>query len=106
MTTTSKEAGTSGQCAALVQSAGDFAVESLTAFEMTHRGFREENTTLRRLNEKLNEKMEEGAKRVAHGLHDEAGQILAALMMTLDAAIRKLPSDALDDFREVRQLAT
>jgi len=45
----------------------EFFLECLSPFEMAHRGVREANSTLRRLNEML----EEVAKRIAHSLHDE-----------------------------------
>ena len=91
-------------CAQTVKRAEAFAVESLSTFEMTHRGFRESNITLRRLNEKLSEKLEEGAKQVAHVLHNEAGQLLAAVMMALDRAARELPSPAAERMGEIRAL--
>lgn len=40
----------------LARSAGAFLAESLSPFEMTHRGFRNANQTLRELNEELGEK--------------------------------------------------
>ena len=45
----------------------EFCLECLSPFEMAYRGVREANSTLRRLNEML----EEVAKRIAHSLHDE-----------------------------------
>ncbi len=91
-------------CADIVRAVQDFAVENLSVFEMTHRGFRESNTTLRRLNEKLNEKMEEGAKQVAHVLHDEAGQLLAVVNMALHQALHEFPPDVQARFSQVREL--
>jgi len=55
-------------CVNAVSDAGRFVAESLSPFEMTHRGFREGVAALRRLNEML----EEEVKRIAHALHDEA----------------------------------
>ncbi len=97
-----KQAHATNECAGVVEMAKNFAVESLSTFEMTHRGFRDRNYLLSRLNEKLNEKMEEGAKQVAHVLHDEAGQLLAAVLMALDQATAKVPVKNRQDFREVR----
>ena len=54
----------------------DFFVEVLSAFEMTHRGFRDANTVLRRLNDVL----EGQAKRIAYTLHDEASQSQSAII--------------------------
>src|SRR5262249_41391583 len=55
--------------------AGLFLSEMLSSYEMVHRGFRETVLTLRRINEML----EEEARRIAHGVHDDAGQLLAAV---------------------------
>jgi len=60
-----------------------FFVESLSPFEMTHRSFREANAALRG----LNEKMEEEVRRIAHRLHDDAGQMLSAVSLALDEAV-------------------
>ena len=78
----------------------DFFVESLSPFEMTHRAFRESNTALRRMNEAL----EEEAKRIAHALHDEAGQLLASVYIALDEAARDLGSPHRERLNEVRAL--
>lgn len=59
--------------------AGNFLVESLSAFEMTHRSYVDANVALRRLNEVL----EEEIKRIAYALHDNAGQLLASVHLTL-----------------------
>src|SRR5437867_2722557 len=73
---------------ALVLRAGaSFFVESLSPFEMTHRGFRETNTALRRLNQTL----EDESKRIAHALHDEAGQLLASVHLALEEVAGNLP---------------
>lgn len=68
------------QNATLLRSAGEFLAEALSPFQMAHLGFREANTTLRLLNEKL----EQEARRIAHALHDEAGQLLAAVHISVD----------------------
>jgi signal transduction histidine kinase len=56
-----------------------FFMESRSPFEMTHRGYREANAALRRLNERLDEE----AQRIAHALHDEAAQLLATVHVAL-----------------------
>ncbi len=68
-------------------SAGLFLLESLSPFEMTHRGFRESNILLHRLNQTL----EEEYKRIAHALHDESGQLLASVYLALDETARNVP---------------
>jgi signal transduction histidine kinase len=65
-------------------------VESVTPFEMTHRGFREAYAALvteRKETElalrQQNERLEQEATRIAHALHDEAGQMLASVYLAL-----------------------
>lgn len=83
-----------------VKAAGSFLLESLGPFEMTHRGYRETNAALLRLNDRL----EEEAKRIAHALHDEAGQFLACVHIAVDEIGRDLPSPARERLLEVRKL--
>lgn len=70
----------------LLRRAGDFLIESLSAFELRYRSVDEANAALRRLNELL----EREAKRIAHALHDQAGTILASAGIELDLAVRGL----------------
>jgi signal transduction histidine kinase len=63
----------------LLKAGADFLAESLSPYEMAHRGFREGVMALRRLNETL----EEEIKRIAHAVHDEAGQLLVAVYLAL-----------------------
>jgi signal transduction histidine kinase len=79
--------------------AGVFLAESLSPFEMTHRGFREAVTALRHLNQAL----EESARRIAHALHDEAGQLLVSAHLALQALARDLPPAARARLAEVRR---
>ena len=62
-----------------------FLLESLSPFEMAHRGAGEANAALRLLNARL----EEEARRIAHALHDEAGQLLAKVYL----AVAEIGSD-------------
>src|SRR2546425_12753391 len=39
----------------------------------------------------LNERLEEEAKRIAHALHDEAGQLLSSVHLALDGVAHDLP---------------
>lgn len=70
-----------------IKAAESVLMEGLSPFEMTHRGYRDANLALRRLNEKL----EEETKRIAHELHDEAGQLLACVHIALADVARELP---------------
>jgi signal transduction histidine kinase len=75
-----------------------FFVEALSPFEMAHRGFREANSVLRRLNEML----EAQAKRIASTLHDETAQLLASAHLGLADLARKLPAERGSDVQHVR----
>ncbi|HSB77585.1 MAG TPA: PAS domain-containing sensor histidine kinase, partial [Candidatus Methylomirabilis sp.] len=52
----------------------------------------------------LNETLEDEAKRIAHALHDEAGQILTPVHLELETIARELPPDAQERVRGVRGL--
>jgi two-component system sensor histidine kinase UhpB len=75
------------ETALLLQAGASFFAESLSPFEMTHRGFRDTNIALRHLNQTL----EQEIKRIAHALHDEAGQLLASVYLALDEVAGNLP---------------
>ncbi|MGH9749914.1 MAG: ATP-binding protein [Candidatus Polarisedimenticolia bacterium] len=79
--------------------AGVFLAESLSPFEMTHRGFREAVAALRHLNQAL----EESARRIAHALHDEAGQLLVSAHLALQMLSGELPPAARGRLAEVRR---
>ena len=57
-----------------------FLLESLSPFEMAHRGALETNAALRQ----IDELREEEVRRIAHELHDEAGQVLAAVHLAVE----------------------
>jgi signal transduction histidine kinase len=67
--------------------AAEFLAESLSSYEMTHRGYREAVAASRHLNETL----EGEVKRIAHALHDEAGQLLVSVHLALAELERELP---------------
>ena len=77
-----------------------FFIEALAPFEMSRQLVDEANATLRRLNETL----EDGARRIALSLHDEAGGIIAAARIQLDLAIQDSPNADAQRFEEVRKL--
>ncbi len=81
-----------------VGEASRFLAETLSPFEMTHRGYQEAVTALRRLNEVL----EEEARRIAHALHDEAGQLLVSVHLALQEASGGLPARARERLMKVR----
>jgi signal transduction histidine kinase len=59
--------------------AQEFFAESLSPYEITHRGFRDATSALHRLNETL----EQEIQRIAHAVHDEAGQLLFAARLAM-----------------------
>ena len=75
-------------------------VESLTPFEMTHRAFKDSNTALRRLNDRL----EEESTRIAHALHAEASQLLFSTHLALDSVTNELPEDQRHHLLKFREL--
>jgi signal transduction histidine kinase len=71
----------------LLRTSGDFLAESLSPYEMAHRGFQDAVKALRQLNETL----EGEIKRIAYAVHDEAGQLLVAVHLALAEVARELP---------------
>jgi PAS domain S-box-containing protein len=53
---------------------------------------------------RLNETLEEEAKRIAHALHDEAGQLLASVYIALDAIARDVSPTASHQFKAAKDL--
>jgi len=72
-----------------ISRAGEFCAESMSTFEMTLRAIGETNIALR----KLNDTLEEEVQRIALALHDDAGQLMVAVHLALDDAVRGLPAD-------------
>jgi signal transduction histidine kinase len=83
-----------------VRAAETFLVETLSPFEMAHRGFREANTVLRRLNDIL----EGQTRRIAAALHDEASSLLTPLHLAVADAVTKSPPPLVDNLRDIRAL--
>lgn len=94
------ESGSHKQVEQQMDLAGNFLVESLSAFEMTHRSYVDANVALRRLNEIL----EEEIKRIAYTLHDDAGQLLASVHLTLAEWAQELREGDRQRIQNVRQL--
>src|ERR1700682_4439625 len=84
----------------LIWAAGDFFAECLSPFEMSHRGAQEGTRKRRHLNEVLEVEL----KRIAHALHDEAGQLLASVHIALAEVASELPPPARIRFEEVERL--
>ena len=86
--------------AAKIHDAEAFVAEVLSPYEMTHRGFREALSALRHLNEML----EQEVKRIAHAVHDEAGQLLVAVHLALADLERDLPASLHNRMGRVKEL--
>lgn len=83
-----------------LQASATFLVESLSPYEMAHRGFQDAVRALRQLNETL----EEEIKRIAHAVHDEAGQLLVAVRLALADMERKSPKTQREHFKQIEEL--
>jgi len=86
------------ECVRKAEVAGNFFIESLSPFEMTYRGHHEAQAAMRQ----LNEGMEAEAKRIAHALHDEAGQLLTSVHFALEHLAEVLPSSSQPLIEDVR----
>lgn len=86
------------QCAHEVELSGSFFVESLSPFEMVYQRNHESQAAL----QQLNERMEAEAKRIAHALHDEAGQLLMGVHFALERLARATPPGAQVLIEDVR----
>lgn len=84
-----RRGATPADSARIVAAGNDFFAECLSPFEMTHRTFRDSAIALRNLYEGV----EAEVRRIAHALHDEAGQLLASVYL----ALRELEADLTPD---------
>jgi len=74
----------------LNDSAATFLAETLSPFEMTHRGYRDSLIAWRHINETL----EQEIRRIAHALHDDSGQLLVSVHLQLAQLAREVPAAA------------
>lgn len=88
------------ECVQVLEASAIFLREAISPYEMTNRAFGEANEALRRLNETL----EAEVKRLALALHDDAGQLLAAVHIKLDDIGRALPVDVRERLQDVRRV--
>jgi signal transduction histidine kinase len=77
--------------------AQEFFGETLSPYEMAHRGFRDAISSLRRLNETL----EQEIQRIAHAVHDEAGQLLVAARLAMSGVSHELSPSLQERLQEV-----
>lgn len=84
------------------RAAGAFFAECLSPFEMSHRGAQEGARALRHLNDVLEGEL----KRIAHVLHDEAGQLLALVHIAVGDVASEVPPQARGGLEKVELLLT
>jgi signal transduction histidine kinase len=77
-----------------------FFAEALSPFEIAHRSFRDANAVLHRLNDVL----ENQAKRIAYALHGEASQLVASVHLALADVATRLPPERVKEIHSVRGL--
>ena len=77
--------------------AQEFFAESLSPYEIAHRGFQDATSALRRLNETL----EQEIQRIAHAVHDEAGQLLFAARLTMSRVAQDIDPSLQGRLQEV-----
>jgi two-component system sensor histidine kinase UhpB len=88
------------RCKELLAAAADFLAEVLSPFEMAQRGVQDAIAALRQFNETL----EEEIKRIAYGVHDEAGQILVAVHLALADLAHELPERQKEQVGRIEEL--
>ena len=84
----------------LLRASADFLKESLSPYEMAHRGFQDAVKALRQFNEIL----EGEIKRIAYAVHDEAGQLLVAVHLALAQMARELPKVLQEQIGRIEEL--
>jgi signal transduction histidine kinase len=77
-----------------------FFLEAISPFEIAHRSFRHANLELHRLNDIL----ENQAKRIAYALHAEASQLVASVHLALADVATRLPPEHVMDIQSARGL--
>jgi signal transduction histidine kinase len=77
-----------------------FFIEAISPFEIAHRSFREANLVLHRVNDVL----ENQAKRIAYTLHGEASQLVASVHLALADVATRLPPERAKEIQSARGL--
>jgi two-component system sensor histidine kinase UhpB len=80
--------------------AQEFFAESLSPYEIAHRGFQDATSALRQLNETL----EQEIQRIAHAVHDEAGQLLFAAHLAMSSVAREVDPSLQGRLQEVGRI--
>lgn len=84
----------------VLEAAAEFLANALSPYEMAHRGFQDALAALRRMNETL----EEQIRRIAHAVHDEAGQILVYVHLALADLARGAAPGQQESFDRINDL--
>ena len=83
-----------------VRLAHELFAEILSPYEMTHRGFQEALSALRQMNETL----EQEIHRIAHAVHDDAGQLLTVARLALSGLASDVSPSSQSRLEEVTAL--
>jgi signal transduction histidine kinase len=81
----------------MLRRAGEFLAEALSSYEMASRGVHEAIAALHH----LNETMECEIQRIAHGVHDEAGQLLDAARLVMSGVSEDVPPRVRERLQQV-----
>ncbi len=79
-----------------------YTVRAFTAiYAQKNRALRERGKELSRLSQRILSAQEEERRRIAHTLHDELGQTLAAIKLELSTLQGRIPEDRMNSLREM-----
>ena len=95
-----EEAADRKASAQVLRTASAFLNEFLSPYEMAHRGFQDAVRALRQANDKL----ESEISRIAYAVHDEAGQMLAAVHLALADLGSKLSKAQQEHVAQMEQM--
>jgi signal transduction histidine kinase len=95
-----QEEGASGAKLERLAAAQVLFLEVLSPYEMTHRTTREASAAWRQLNQRL----EAEAKRIAHALHDEAGQMLVMAHIALSELAEEIEPEHRHHLEQARNI--
>jgi signal transduction histidine kinase len=83
-----------------LEAGAHFLAETLSPYEMAHRGFQDAVSALRQMNDRL----EQQIKSIAYSVHDEAGQLLAAVHLALASLTLELPAAQQEQIIQIEEL--
>jgi len=83
-----------------LEAGAHFLAETLSPYEMAHRGFQDAVSALRQMNERL----EQQIKSIAYSVHDEAGQLLAAVHLALATLTLELPAPQQEQIIQIEEM--